>query len=131
MQSQDAAAHDGSTPPTTNTACGSSTPSKRPRESAPTDVGDCETESQLRKRRMVPDEAPHERMERPNFDEDADSEDDEPQLKFHQQNIVDEAFATFLAKHNIDAPGSSAPRSGQQSRKQLIKAQQLSLGRSW
>ena len=103
MQTKDPAARDGSMSPTTTTDCGSSTPSKRPRESAPTDVGDCETESQLRKRRMAPDEAPHERMERPNFDEDADSEDDRPQLKFHQQNIVDEAFATFLAKHNIDA----------------------------
>ena len=47
--------------------------------------------------------APDEHMERPSFDEDADSEEDEPQLKFHQQNIVDEAFAAFLAKHNIDA----------------------------
>ena len=70
MQTKDPAAHDGSMSPTTTTDCGSSTPSKRPRESAPTDVGDCETESQLRKRRMAPDEAPHERMERPNFDED-------------------------------------------------------------
>ena len=70
MQTKDPAARDGSMSPTTTTDCGSSTPSKRPRESAPTDVSDCETESQLRKRRMAPDEAPHERMERPNLDED-------------------------------------------------------------
>ena len=103
MQTEEA---DGSTSSTTTTDCGSSTPSKRPREIAPIMC------AIARPSRSCASGAWHQtrlhtstwsgpiltririvrRMSR---------------RKFHQQtgqqNIVDEAFATFLAKHNIDA----------------------------